>query len=309
MNDARQVCSQINTPHYVFDLREEFKEKVIKNFINEYTNGRTPNPCIVCNTEIKWKVLREKAKKLGAEFIATGHYARVEYDKKRKRFLLLKGKDERRDQSYALWSLSQDNLAVTLLPLGELTKTKTRELAKKYNLKTASKKESQEICFIPDDDYPRFVREWEKGRGSGVKEGPIYNLKGEKIGTHGGISFYTIGQRKGLRIALGKPLYVVKIDPKENALWVGQNKDLLKKSFYVSNLNWVSIQNLEDKLECEIKIRYSHRPMKGEISRLTERMILVKFESPERAVTPGQSAVFYRGDEVLGGGVIEKVED
>lgn len=309
MNDARHICGQISSPHYVFDLKEEFKKKVIENFVNEYENGRTPNPCIVCNTEIKWKILWEKARKLGADFIATGHYARVEYDKKRKRFLLLKGKDPTRDQSYALWGLSQENLAVTFLPLGELTKKRTRELAYKYNLKTASKKESQEICFIPDDDYPRFIREWEKGQGTGVKKGPIYNLKDERIGTHKGIPFYTIGQRRGLDIAFGKPLYVLKIEPEKNALWVGEDKDLLKKTFYVSNLSWISIQNLEDKLECEIKIRYSHKPKKGEISRLTEKLVLVKFESPERAITPGQSAVFYRGDEVLGGGIIDYVKD
>lgn len=309
MNDARHICYQINSPHYVFDLKEEFKKKVIENFVNEYKNGRTPNPCIVCNTEIKWKILWEKARKLGADFIATGHYATIEYDNKRKRFLLLKGKDPTRDQSYALWGLSQENLAVTFFPLGELTKKKTRELASKYNLKTASKKESQEICFIPDNDYPRFIREWEKGQGTRGKEGPIYNLKDERIGTHKGIPFYTIGQRRGLNIAFGKPLYVLKIEPEKNALWVGEDKDLLKKTFYVSNLSWISIQNLEDKLECEIKIRYSHKPKKGEISRLTEKLVLVKFESPERAITPGQSAVFYRGDEVLGGGIIEQVKD
>jgi len=309
MNDARHVCSQINSPHYVLDLTKEFREKVIKSFVYQYKKGKTPNPCILCNTEIKWKALWEKAKKLGADFLATGHYAKIEYDDKRKRVVLLKGKDPLRDQSYALWGLSQDNLAFTLLPLGELTKKETRVLASQYNLKTASKSESQEICFIPDDDYPRFIRDWENRQGSEAKKGPIYNLKGERIGTHKGVPFYTIGQRKGLGISIGKPLYVAKIDPKENSLWVGEDNDLLKKTFYVSNLNWISIENLKHRLECEIKIRYSHRPQKGQISKLTDKTILVKFENPERAITPGQSAVFYRGDEVLGGGIIDKVED
>ena len=309
MNDALHVCTQISSPHYVLDLTKEFRGRVIKNFVSQYKKGRTPNPCILCNTEIKWKVLLGKAKKLGADFLATGHYARIEYDDKRRRFLLFKGKDPSKDQSYALWGLSQKNLAFTLLPLGELTKKKTRELASQYNLKTASKSESQEICFIPDNDYPRFIKDWEKGQESEAKKGPIYNLKGERIGAHKGIPFYTIGQRKGLNISYPKPLYVLKIDPKENTLWVGEDKDLFKSTFYVSNLNWISIENLKDTIECQIKIRYSHQPKKGMISRLTDKCVLVKFQNPERAITPGQSAVFYRGDEVVGGGIIDKVKD
>jgi tRNA-specific 2-thiouridylase len=383
MNDARNVCQKLGIPHYVLDFKEKFKEKVINNFVEEYKKGRTPNPCIVCNTEIKWKLLWDKAKELGAEYLATGHYARIKYlevdksfttptaglapHREEKRFLLLKGVDSRKDQSYALWRLSQENLSKTIFPLGELTKKEVRELAKKYNLKTAFKEESQEICFVPDNDYQRFLKEWTSIRDKDSQEeinqihpGPIYDLNKKKIGEHKGIPFYTIGQRRGLKIALGKPLYVVKIDPDENAIYVGENKDLLKTTFIVSNLNWISIPELKDKLNCSVKIRYLHSPAKatispyadsrssmsalrqaqgGEQNRTTglldkkdneftlkklsttpafsgrwltykpEDKVLVEFEKPERAITPGQSAVFYEGEKVIGGGVIEKIEE
>jgi len=381
MNDARNVCQKIGAPHYVLDFREEFKDEVISNFINEYKNGRTPNPCIVCNTEIKWKLLWNKAKKLGAEYLATGHYARIKHSPENGRFLLLKGVDPLKDQSYALWGLSQENLSKTIFPLGELTKREVRDLAKKYSLKTALKEESQEICFVPDDDYERFLREWDDRDSvksfSQIKPGPIFDLKRNRLGEHRGIAFYTIGQRKGLNIALGKPLYVVKIDPEENAIYVGENNDLFKSTFVVSNLNWISIPRLEDKIECLVKIRYLHTSAKATISLYSEDencrssmsvlrqaqdgewfgfahhpekiegqdrteglldkkgcqppfgmvdlqpdarkknarassctpiKVLVEFERPERAITPGQSAVFYEGEKVIGGGVIERVQ-
>lgn len=312
MNDARNICHKTGIPHYVLDFREEFKEKVISNFVDEYKKGRTPNPCIVCNTEIKWKLLWNKAKELGAEYLATGHYARMEYSKETKRCSLLKGVDPQKDQSYALWGLSQENLSKTLFPLGELTKKEVRELARRYNLKTAFKEESQEICFVPDDDYERFLREWDNRDSekslSQMKPGPIYNLKNEKLGDHRGIPFYTIGQRKGLNIALGKPQYVVKIDPEENAIYVGENNDLFRKAFVVSDLNWISIPQLEDKMECSVKIRYMHTPAKATILPYSEDKVKIIFEKPERAITPGQSAVFYEGEKVIGGGVIERIE-
>jgi tRNA-specific 2-thiouridylase len=309
MNDARYVCSQINVPHYVWDLTSEFQEKVIQNFIDEYQRGKTPNPCIVCNTEIKWKVLWDKAANLSADFIATGHYARIKYDENKKRYLLLKGKDQVKDQSYALWGLSQESLSRTIFPLGDLTKKETRQLAQEFGLKTAFKNESQEICFVPDDDYARFIRERVEGQGSRVKEGPILNLKGERMGTHPGIYFYTIGQRRGLNIALGEPIYVVKIDPDKNAVYVGENNDLFQSCFVVSDVNWISIAELEEEMECDIKIRYLHQPARGRISKLTKEKVLIRFEKPERAITPGQSAVFYQGEKVIGGGIIDSVED
>ncbi|MFH0931694.1 MAG: tRNA 2-thiouridine(34) synthase MnmA, partial [Candidatus Zixiibacteriota bacterium] len=267
MDDARNVCQKLGIPHYVLDFKEKFKNKVINNFVEEYKKGRTPNPCIVCNTEIKWKLLWGKAKELGAKFLSTGHYARIKYSGDEKRFLLLKGVDPHKDQSYALWGLSQENLSKTIFPLGGLTKKEVRELAKKYNLKTAYKEESQEICFVPDNDYQRFLKEWNdvasQKFSDQIKPGPIYDLKKKKIGEHKGIPFYTIGQRRGLKVALGKPLYVVKIDPKENAIYVGENEDLFKTTFIVSQLNWISIPELKEKLNCSVKIRYLHSPAKA----------------------------------------------
>jgi tRNA-specific 2-thiouridylase len=306
-DDARTVCEKMKIPHYVVDFKDEFKREVILNFVDEYKKGRTPNPCIICNTEIKWRSLWEKAKALGAEYLSTGHYARIKYDENRKRFLLLKGIDPTRDQSYALWGLSQENLAKTIFPLGDLTKKEVRAKAREYELKVAEKAESQEICFVPDNDYPRFIKEWLDHQGKKIQPGPIFNLKGEKIGEHKGIPFYTVGQRRGLSIALGKPLYVVKIEPDKNAIYVGENNDLFQSTFIVSQLNWIAFDDLEKEIECKIKIRYQHEPQEGRISPLTKDEAMVKFNKPERAITPGQSAVFYQEEVVLGGGVIDKV--
>jgi tRNA-specific 2-thiouridylase len=308
-DDARAVCEKMKIPHYVVDFKDEFKKEVILNFVYEYKKGRTPNPCIICNTQIKWRCLWEKAKALGGEYLATGHYARIKYDEKTKRFLLLKGIDSTRDQSYALWGLSQENLAKTIFPLGDLTKKKVRARAKECDLKVAEKAESQEICFVADNDYPRFIREWldSQGQVKKIQPGPIFDLKGEKIGEHKGIPFYTIGQRRGLSIALGKPLYVVKIEPNENAIYVGENDDLSQSTFIISHLNWIAFDDLKKEIECEIKIRYQHEPQAGRISPLTKDEVMVRFEKAERAITPGQSAVFYQDDMVLGGGIIDRV--
>jgi len=317
LNDARAVCEKIDIPHYVVDLRDDFAKEVISDFIDEYLKGRTPNPCIICNTKIKWNSLWKKAQSVGAESIATGHYARIEYDRKLNRYLLLKGVDSTRDQSYALWGLTQKDLSRTYFPLGDLTKKQVRDLAKEYGLKVADKAESEEICFVTDDDYPRFIREWMENQGQGtggkgqegIKPGPILNLKGEKIGEHQGIQFYTIGQRKGLKIAVGRPLYVVQIDAKRNAIIVGEDNDIFKSSFIVSNPNWIALENLNKEMDCEIKIRYQHVPQKGRIYPLTGEKVMVRFNKPERAITPGQSAVFYQGEVVLGGGIIDRVAD
>lgn len=221
----------------------------------------------------------------------------------------MKGKDPKKDQSYALWGLTQENLSTTLFPLGELNKKEVRQKAHHHNLKTAFNPESQEICFVPDNNYHRFINQWVDNESLEIKPGPILDLKGKKLGIHKGIPFYTIGQRRGLKISLGKPLYVAKIDPDKNAIYVCDDKDLFSSKFVVFNLNWVSISGLEEDLECEIKIRYLHTPAKGKISLLTNGDIMVKFDQPERAITPGQSAVFYQNDMVLGGGVIEKIEE
>jgi tRNA-specific 2-thiouridylase len=311
LNDARAVCQKMGVAHYVVDIREDFRDHVISNFVQEYVRGRTPNPCVVCNTKIKWQSLWKKADSLGAGFLSTGHYARIRYDEGTRRFLLLKGVDSSRDQSYALWGLSQEDLKRTLFPLGDMTKREVRARAIEHSLKVAEREESQEICFVTDDDYPRFIKEWEKDRGSGlhgeIKTGPILDLKGEKLGEHKGIPFYTVGQRRGLGIARAKPLYVVRIEPEQNAIYVGENEELLRSSFVVKDVNWIALDGLGKETECEIKIRYQHVPQKGMIYPLTEDEVMVKFNRPERAITPGQSAVFYQGDVVLGGGVIERV--
>jgi tRNA-specific 2-thiouridylase len=311
LNDARAVCQKMGVAHYVVDIREDFRDHVISNFVQEYVRGRTPNPCVVCNTKIKWRSLWKKADSLGAGFLSTGHYARIRYDEGTRRFLLLKGVDSSRDQSYALWGLSQEHLKRTLFPLGDMTKREVRARAIEHSLKVAEREESQEICFVTDDDYPRFIKEWEKDRGSGlhgeIKTGPILDLKGEKLGEHKGIPFYTVGQRRGLGIARAKPLYVVRIEPEQNAIYVGENEELLRSSFVVKDVNWIALDGLGKETECEIKIRYQHVPQKGMIYPLTEDEVMVKFNRPERAITPGQSAVFYQGDVVLGGGVIERV--
>jgi len=324
LNDARSVCEKMKIPHYVIDFKDDFKKEVISNFVEEYRKGRTPNPCVICNTKIKWRSLWEKANALGADFLATGHYARIEYDDEKKRSLLLKGIDSTRDQSYALWGLSQENLSKTIFPLGNLAKKEVREEARRQKLKVAERSESQEICFVADDDYPRFITEWLEnqdqgpalsgvegaradGQGKKIQPGPILDLRGEKIGEHKGIPFYTVGQRRGLSIALGRPQYVVKIELEENAIYVGDNDDLLRSAFVVSNPNWIAFDALEKETECTVKIRYQHRPQRAIISPLTIGEVMVKFGKPERAITPGQSAVFYQDDVVLGGGIIDRV--
>jgi tRNA-specific 2-thiouridylase len=307
LNDARAVCQKMGIPHYVVDIREDFRNHVISNFVQEYVQGRTPNPCVICNTRIKWQSLWRKADSLGANFLSTGHYARIRYDEKAGRFLLLKGIDSSRDQSYALWGLSQEDLRRTLFPLGDMTKKQVRALAREHNLKVAEREESQEICFVTDNDYCRFIQEWKKGDGSDpvgeIKPGPILDLKGEKLGEHKGIPFYTVGQRRGLGIAGAKPLYVVRIEPEENAIYVGENEELLQSSFVVQGVNWIAFDKLEKETECEIKIRYQHVPQKGKIYPLTEDEVMVKFSRPERAITPGQSAVNgpYRSERFCGG--------
>ena len=307
INDARRVCHSLGIPHYVMDLRRAFKETVLRNFVREYLKGRTPNPCVLCNTWMKWDLLLRKAQALEACQIATGHYAKVERREENGPYLLRKGVDQEKDQSYVLWGLTQDKLARTLLPLGRWTKKETREIARRSRLKTADKRASQEICFVPDDNYRRFIRA--RARAEGIRsitleEGPIRDGQGNVLGVHRGVAFYTVGQRRGLGIAVGKPLYVTRIDPQINTLWVGEEKHLRSKGLVVSGVNWIAIPGLTEDLPVEVKIRYLHRPAPAVIAPLEEGRVAVKFDEPQKAVTPGQSAVFYREDIVVGGGII-----
>ncbi|CUS78023.1 tRNA (5-methylaminomethyl-2-thiouridylate)-methyltransferase [Candidatus Kryptonium thompsonii] len=308
INDARIVAAKLGFPHYVIDFTKEFYREVINYFIKEYLEGKTPNPCVICNRKIKWEALIRKALSLGADYIATGHYARIRFDEKSGRYILMRGVDASKDQSYALWGLTQESLSRTIFPLGELTKQEVRELAKKYGLKTANKPESFEICFVPENDYTKFLEENVEGLAEKVKGGDIV-MNGKVIGKHRGYPFYTIGQRKGLGVALGYPVYVIGIDPERNIIEVGSEEKLYHNALIAGNVNLISVDKIEDGMRVTAKIRYSDEGSPAILENYEGGKILVKFEKPKRAITPGQSVVFYDGDVVVGGGIIESVLD
>ncbi len=305
INDLRSICTEYSIPFYVLDFSDEFEKIVIQNFVDEYKSGRTPNPCILCNTHLKWSSLLKKALEIGCDYIATGHYAAAEFDKEKNHYILRKGTDDTRDQSYALWGLSQEALSKTLLPLGKYKKSEIREKARRWNLKTAEVKESREICFIADDDYHRFLTEWEHKQGRDFQPGEIVNAKGEVIGNHKGTVFYTIGQRRGLGVAHPTPLYVLDIDPESNRVIVGENADLFSDTMLVTHISWVSIEKPDNEFKADVKIRYLHTASPATVYPQKDGSAKVVFEKSQRAITPGQSAVFYNGDIVLGGGIID----
>ena len=299
IEDAKKVANKLGIPHYVLNFRDIFREKVIANFCEEYREGRTPNPCIRCNQYIKFDALLKKAEELGADYIATGHYARIEYDSRRKRYLFMKGVDQRKDQSYVLYVMTQEQLKRTLLPLGNLTKDRVRQIAKEKDLPVATKPESQEICFIPDNNYGEFLREYiPEG-----KSGPIVNKEGKVIGEHQGIIFYTIGQRKGIGIAAKEALYVIAIDKENNTIVVGKEKDVYGNELIASDINFIN-EKLKEPIRVEAKIRSLHQASSATVIPLNESKVQVKFDQPQWAITPGQAVVFYDGDIVIGGGTI-----
>ncbi len=300
IEDARKVSRKLGIPHYVMDCRDIFAQKVITDFCQEYIRGRTPNPCIRCNQHVKFGTLLERTKQLGADFIATGHYARVEKDEATGSYLLKKGIDHNKDQSYFLSQLTQEQLCHTLLPLGNLTKEKVREIARLLGLAVADKPASQEICFIPGD-YSSFLEDYIP---QAVKPGPILDKQGDTVGKHRGITFYTIGQRKGIGLSAPDPLYVTAIEPERNAVVVGNKKETYGKELVASGLNWISITAPEQSLEAKAKIRYHHQEAEANITPLPENKVYVKFKEPQMAITPGQAIVFYDGDTVIGGGTI-----
>jgi tRNA-specific 2-thiouridylase len=308
--DAKKVCEQLGIPHHYINLEEEFGRLVVDRFVNEYTQGRTPNPCVVCNRDIKFTGLLDNARKLKARYVATGHYARVTYDAERKRYVLKRGIDPSKDQSYVLCGLNQSHLEVALFPLGEMTKAETRHLAERFNLSVSDKQESQEICFIDDDyrDFLRKVKRQERKREMpGMTPGPIMDMSGKVIGTHKGFAGYTIGQRRGLGISSTRPLYVVAIDPSKNAVIVGQGGDLLSKGLVATEVNMVSVEKFESPQHVGVKVRYRSPEMRALLTPTgAADTVHVLFDTPQRAVTPGQTACFYWGDEVLAGGVIDK---
>jgi len=303
IDDARQVAEKIGIPYYVLNFRDMFQETVVEYFIREYGAGKTPNPCIACNRYVKFEGLLQKALALGAEYVATGHYARIGYDNKLGRHTLSKGVDHTKDQSYALYHLNQDTLKHFLMPLGDYTKVKTRELAAEFGLSVANKPDSQEICFVPNDDYKSFLTEKSP---AALKPGYIVDTQGNILGKHQGLPLYTIGQRKGLGIATGKPLYVVELNLESNQVVVGQGQDIFASELIAGDLNFITIDRLEDSMTVSAKIRYGSREGVAVVTPLSGGMVNVKFSEPQRAITPGQSVVFYDGDLVIGGGIIIK---
>ncbi len=303
--DAERVAERLGIPYYVLDLRDLFHEEVVRPFCREYSLGRTPNPCIRCNKFVKFGALLRKAEELRADFVATGHYARVEFDPSTERYILKKGLDPRKDQSYVLYSLTQEQLGRILLPLGDFTKEEVRRLAKKMGLPVAGD-ESQEICFVPDGGHPELVGRYFP---EAVRPGPILDRSGRVLGRHRGIAHYTVGQRRGLGLALGRPLYVVHIDPERNAVIVGGREDVAREGLIASEVNFVSIPRLTDPLRVTAKIRYRHPEAEATVFPLGDGKVFVRFSKPQMAVTPGQSVVFYRKDVVIGGGIIEEACD
>ncbi len=304
-NDARQAAVHHGFPHFILDIREEFGDFVIENFVEEYLAGRTPNPCVMCNTHIKWKALLKRANALNCDFIATGHYANV-YQHSNGRYVISKGVDETKDQSYVLWGLDQELLSRTMLPLGKYRKTEIRQKALDFGYpELAKKSESYEICFVPDNDYRGFLKRRVDGLEEQVADGWFVDVYGKKLGLHKGYPFYTIGQRKGLDIALGKPAFVTAIDPETNTVVLGDEKDLEKSEMIVSKLNWLKYDGISESMEAFTKIRYKD---KGALSNLyvDENGVRVKFYENVKSIAPGQSAVFYEGDEVIGGGIIQR---
>ncbi len=302
VEDAKKVAYKLGIPHYVMNFRDIFAEKVIDYFCREYGAGRTPNPCIKCNQYVKFDALMEKAKGLGVDLVATGHYARIEKGANG-RNLLKKGLDRRKDQSYVLYTMTQEQLAHTLMPVGSLTKAKVRQTARELELPVAEKAESQEICFIPDDNYPAFLQ---ARIPQAVKSGPILDKESRSLGEHRGILFYTIGQRRRLGIAAKEPLYVTAIDRDRNAIVVGSKKEVYGDELIAFELNWISIPGLNEPIRAKTKIRYLHNEAAATIEPLGRDRVRVKFTEPQMAITPGQAVVFYDNDTVIGGGVIER---
>ncbi len=299
--DAKRVADFLGIAHYVADLCSEFKEYIIDYFINEYLSGRTPNPCVVCNRYIKWKAIMEQGEKLGARLIATGHYAQVE-QLANGRYALKCSVTAEKDQTYALYGLTQEQLSGTRLPLGKYTKDQIREIAERIGIPVAKKPDSMEICFIPDKDYAKFI---EENTDAPIPKGNYVNAKGEILGQHQGITHYTIGQRKGLNLAMGHPVFVSRICPETNEVVIGENEDIFHSALYCSHLNAMSVTEFADGMEVTAKIRYNHRGATAVLQRAGDDRLLVRFLEPQRAITPGQAVVFYQDGHVAGGGIIE----
>lgn len=301
IRDAQEIAAELNIPHYVLNMRIQFRDMVIDNFVEEYAGGRTPNPCIRCNQFIKFGILLNKAEELGADFIATGHYARIEQESQNNEYMLKKGVDTKKDQSYFLYVMTQRQLAQVLMPLGSYRKEDVREIARKHDLHVHRKPESQEICFIESKDYRRF---FEQHKPDILVPGPIRDSHERVLGTHSGIVNYTIGQRRGLGISSHQPLYVTRIDRDQNTLYVGQRDEVYHRELLTENVNWIAGNPPVGPVRIRAKIRSIHVPAEGTLSPEGQGKVRVRFDRPQWAITPGQAAVFYMEDRVLGGGTI-----
>lgn len=300
MEDAKTVCEKLKIPYHIIDFRDTFKKNVIDYFASEYMNGKTPNPCNACNRYVKFEALINEAHSgFKCDYIATGHYARI--GEENGRYFLKKSVTDKKDQTYALYNLTQEQLKHTIMPLGEYTKDQIREIAEKNNLINAKKRDSQEICFIPDNDYAGFI---ERNYGYKTRPGKFVDVNGNVMGEHRGIIHYTIGQRKGLEIAFGQRMYVVGLDMEKNEVILGNDEDLFKDTLICDKLNWMTIDELVEPMKVTAKIRYSAKPEVATLYPLNDGKVKVIFEVPQRAITPGQAVVFYDEDKVVGGGTI-----
>jgi tRNA-uridine 2-sulfurtransferase len=307
--DARRVAEELGFPFYVLNLEREFERDVVQPFVASYLNGETPIPCVSCNSRLKFASLDRLAASLGCDKVATGHYARVEYDEASNRYRLFRGRNLQKDQSYFLWELTQDQLSRSMFPLGEMSKPEVRDVAREHNLAVAEKSESQEICFVPDGNYSAFIDRYLVAEDSVDRlpgKGEIINVNGEVMGHHAGIHHYTVGQRRGIGIAGKQPLYVINIDAPKNQVVVGNQDDLLGREFTAAGVNWIAFDGLSEPLRAEVRVRYRHTAASATITAQDGNRVSVMFDEPQRAITPGQATVFYRGDEVLGGGWIVK---
>jgi tRNA-specific 2-thiouridylase len=307
--DARRVAEELGFPFYVLNLEKDFERDVVQPFVESYLSGETPIPCVSCNSRLKFASLDRLALSLGCDKVATGHYARVEYDEVGNRHRLFRGRNLQKDQSYFLWELTQQQLSRALFPLGEMSKPEVREVAREHDLAVAEKSESQEICFVPDGNYAGFIDRYLEATGSAGRqpgEGEIIGAGGEVVGHHAGIHRYTVGQRRGIGIAAERPLYVINIDAAKNQVMVGQQDELFIREFTAARVNWVAQEGPSSAIRADVSVRYRHTPAPASITPIDQGRVRVSFDEPQRAITPGQATVFYLGDEVLGGGWIVK---
>ena len=309
--DARRVAEELGFPFYVLNLEREFERDVVGPFVKSYLEGETPIPCVACNSRLKFASLDRTALSVGCEKVATGHYARVSFDEESNRYKLLRGRDARKDQSYFLWELTQGQLSRSLFPLGELRKEEAREAARRHGLGVAEKRESQEICFVPDGDYASFIERYLEAEGREAERpagGEIVDTSGRVVGRHEGVHRYTTGQRRGIGVPRQLPLYVVRVEPETNRVVVGDAEELSSAEFEAAGVNWISFDEPTGPVRADVRVRYRHQESPATVTPLPGGRARVRFDEPQRAITPGQATVFYRGDEVVGGGWIVKSE-